>query len=54
VPDGRFDPKAVAILKQSFVELGTLPSAPPDSDLFTTKFVPVKVPGKSAEADPSK
>jgi ABC-type nitrate/sulfonate/bicarbonate transport system substrate-binding protein len=40
--DGTFDPQAVAVLKKSYVELGTLRSEPPDSDLFTTQFVPVK------------
>jgi ABC-type nitrate/sulfonate/bicarbonate transport system substrate-binding protein len=40
--DGTFDPQAVAVLKKSYVELGTLPSEPPDSALFTTQFVPVK------------
>jgi ABC-type nitrate/sulfonate/bicarbonate transport system substrate-binding protein len=40
--DGQFDPAAVAVLKQSFVDMGTLKSAPPDDVLFTTQFVPVK------------
>ncbi len=40
--DGTFDPQAVAVLKKSYVELGTLPSEPPDGALFTTQFVPVK------------
>ena len=40
--DGVFDMQAVAVLKKSYVELGTLPSEPPDSALFTTQFVPVK------------
>jgi NitT/TauT family transport system substrate-binding protein len=40
--DGRFDPQAVAALKKSFVEMGTLPSAPSDDAMFTTQFVPVK------------
>jgi NitT/TauT family transport system substrate-binding protein len=39
--DGTFDPKAVQVLKQSFVEMGTLKTMPPDSELFTTQFVPV-------------
>ena len=29
-------------LKQSFVEMGTLPSKPDDVAMFTTQFVPVK------------
>jgi ABC-type nitrate/sulfonate/bicarbonate transport system substrate-binding protein len=40
--DGTFDPQAVAVLKKSYVEMGTLPSEPPDSSLFTTQFVPVQ------------
>jgi NitT/TauT family transport system substrate-binding protein len=39
--DGRFDPKAVAALKQSYVDMGTLPDKPADDVLFTTQFVPV-------------
>jgi ABC-type nitrate/sulfonate/bicarbonate transport system substrate-binding protein len=40
--EGRFDPQAVAALKQSYVEMGTLPKKPADDVLFTTQFVPVK------------
>jgi NitT/TauT family transport system substrate-binding protein len=40
--DGRFDPRAVAVLKQSFVDMGTLPEKPPDDLLFTTQFLPVR------------
>lgn len=40
--DGRFDPQAVAVLKQSFVDMGTLKGIPPDDALFTTQFLPVK------------
>lgn len=40
--NGTFDPKAVAVLKQSFVEMNILKTVPPDSELFTTQFVPVK------------
>ncbi|MGH6670942.1 MAG: ABC transporter substrate-binding protein [Xanthobacteraceae bacterium] len=39
--NGTFDPKAVQVLKQSFVEMGILKNVPPDSELFTTQFVPV-------------
>jgi NitT/TauT family transport system substrate-binding protein len=42
IDDGRFDPKAVATLKQSFVEMGTLASKPADDVLFTTQFLPVR------------
>jgi hypothetical protein len=41
--DGTFDPKAVAVLKKSFVEMGRLKTEPADSVMFTTQFVPVKV-----------
>ena len=41
--DGTFDPKAVAALKRSFVEMGLLKEIPDDQVLFTTKFVPVRV-----------
>ena len=40
--DGVFDPKAVATLKQSFIEMGLLKEPPADDVMFTTKFVPVK------------
>jgi NitT/TauT family transport system substrate-binding protein len=40
--DGRFDPPAVATLKQSFLEMKTLRSEPADAELFTTQFVPIK------------
>ncbi|HXQ50012.1 MAG TPA: ABC transporter substrate-binding protein [Stellaceae bacterium] len=46
--DGSFDPKAVAVLKSSFVEMGILQSEPKDSELFTTRFVPVKPTEKGA------
>jgi NitT/TauT family transport system substrate-binding protein len=39
--DGTFDPKAVQVLKQSFVEMDILKTMPPDNALFTTQFVPV-------------
>ncbi len=37
---GRFDPKALAILAHSFVELGLLPTEPDMSKLYTEKFLP--------------
>jgi len=40
--DGAFDPKAVAMLKKSFIEMGLLKEEPADSQLFTTQFLPVK------------
>src|SRR5215813_2346393 len=42
IDDGRFEPQAVATLKQSFIDMKTLPSVPADTELFTTQFVPVK------------
>jgi ABC-type nitrate/sulfonate/bicarbonate transport system substrate-binding protein len=41
--DGTFDPRAVATLKQSFLQMGLLKQTPPDNVLFTTEFVPVKI-----------
>ena len=41
--DGTFDPKAIAVLKQSFIEMGLLKEIPEDKVLFTTQFVPVKL-----------
>jgi NitT/TauT family transport system substrate-binding protein len=38
---GGFDPQAVAVLKQSFVDMGTLKEKPSDDELFTTQFLPV-------------
>jgi len=40
--DGVFDPKAVAVLKQSFIEMGLLKEIPEDKVMFTIQFVPVK------------
>jgi ABC-type nitrate/sulfonate/bicarbonate transport system substrate-binding protein len=39
--DGTFHSKAVQALKQSFVDMGILKTVPPDTELFTTQFVPV-------------
>jgi NitT/TauT family transport system substrate-binding protein len=39
---GEFDPKAVEMLKQSFIEMGLLKEKPEDKVLFTTQFLPVK------------
>ena len=36
------DPKAVAMLKKSFIEMGLLKEIPDDKTLFTTQFLPVK------------
>jgi NitT/TauT family transport system substrate-binding protein len=40
--DGRFDPKALAVIRQSLVEMGILQRVPDDSVMFTTRFLPVK------------
>jgi len=40
--DGHFDPEAVAVLKDSFVDMHILDSKPADNQLFTTQFLPVK------------
>ncbi len=37
---GRFDPKAVAVLAQSFVDLKLFPTAPDMSKFYTEKFLP--------------
>jgi ABC-type nitrate/sulfonate/bicarbonate transport system substrate-binding protein len=41
--DGTFDPKAVEVLKKSYIEMGLLKEIPDDKVLFTTQFIPVKV-----------
>jgi NitT/TauT family transport system substrate-binding protein len=40
--DGRFDPKALVVLRKSLVEMGLLQQEPADSAMFTTRFLPVK------------
>jgi ABC-type nitrate/sulfonate/bicarbonate transport system substrate-binding protein len=42
IPDGTFDPKAVAVIKQSFLDMGMLKTEPADDQMFTTRFLPVK------------
>ena len=37
---GRFDPKALAVLRRSFVEMKTLPQEPDMSKLYTEAFLP--------------
>jgi NitT/TauT family transport system substrate-binding protein len=37
---GRFDPKALAVLRKSFVEMKTLPQEPDMSTLYTEAFLP--------------
>jgi NitT/TauT family transport system substrate-binding protein len=40
--DGKFDPEAVALLKQSFIDQKRLDKKPADSELFTEAFLPAK------------
>jgi ABC-type nitrate/sulfonate/bicarbonate transport system substrate-binding protein len=40
---GVFDPKAVAVLKDSYVDMQLLEKKPDDAQIFTTKFVPAKI-----------
>ena len=40
--DGHFDPKAIELVKQSFIEMGSLKEKPRNDQILTTKFVPVK------------
>jgi NitT/TauT family transport system substrate-binding protein len=39
-PTGRFDPKALAVLSRSFVEMGMLPQEPDIKTLVTEEFLP--------------
>jgi len=40
--DGTFDPDGVAVLKQSFIEMGMLKEKPADDQMYTSQFLPVK------------
>ena len=40
--DGHFDPAAVEVIKDSFVDMGILDHKPPNDELFTTQFLPVR------------
>jgi NitT/TauT family transport system substrate-binding protein len=40
---GVFDPKALAVLKPSLVEMGIVDRIPSDEEMFTARFVPAKV-----------
>jgi NitT/TauT family transport system substrate-binding protein len=42
IDDGHFDPQAIKLIKESWVELGMLDKVPSDDRFMTTKFVPVK------------
>jgi len=45
--DGTFDPVALKLIKQSWVELKTLPKEPSDDEILTRRFVPVKIESAS-------
>jgi ABC-type nitrate/sulfonate/bicarbonate transport system substrate-binding protein len=40
--DGSFDPAAVAVLKQSFLDMGMLKDKPADNQMYDAQFLPVK------------
>jgi hypothetical protein len=40
--DGRFDPAAIEVIKDSFLEMGQLSQRTTTEQLLTTRFVPVK------------
>ena len=40
--DGRFDPEGVAVLKQSFLDMGMLKDKPADNQMYDAQFLPVK------------
>jgi hypothetical protein len=42
--DGRFNPKALEVLRRSYVEMGILPIEPDMSKLVTEKFLPSASP----------
>ena len=42
VLDGQFDPEGLELIKQSYVDLGTLPEKPKDEQMLTRQFLPVK------------
>jgi ABC-type nitrate/sulfonate/bicarbonate transport system substrate-binding protein len=41
-PDGTFDPEGVAVIKQSFLDMGMLKEKPADDQMYTAQFLPVK------------
>jgi ABC-type nitrate/sulfonate/bicarbonate transport system substrate-binding protein len=42
VLDGQFDPQGLELIKQSYVDLGTLPEKPKDEQMLTRQFLPVR------------
>jgi hypothetical protein len=43
--DGTFDPEALKLIKESWVDLKILDKEPSDDQILTRRFVPVKVAG---------
>jgi hypothetical protein len=39
--DGEFDGQGLALIKQSYVEMGTLERIPADDEILTRRFLPV-------------
>ena len=42
VLDGEFDPQGLALIKDSFIEMGILDKKPSDDEILTRRFLPVK------------
>ena len=40
--DGTFDPQAIEVMKQSFIDMTMLTEKPADNQMFTAQFLPVK------------
>jgi ABC-type nitrate/sulfonate/bicarbonate transport system substrate-binding protein len=40
--DGQFDPEGLALIKDSFVDMGILDRKPADDEILTRRFLPVK------------
>lgn len=40
--DGHFDPRALEVLRKSYLEMGILEKEPKDEEFLTTKFVPIR------------
>ena len=47
--DGRFDPDALKVLKESWISLKVLKSVPSDDQILTRQFVPVHVASAAAQ-----
>jgi hypothetical protein len=40
--DGRFTPTSMTVLRRSMIELGLLAEVPPDSVLYSERFLPAR------------